>query len=204
MLKVIDRSPDEILSDLAYMYRRQRPEQAVELWMAAAKLDETNGLYTYRAGKTLMSLGRYAEAADQLRRSLERVPDHVPTRYCRAKSLARDGAFDEAIEEAKAVVAAQPQNAAAQSLLLHALVLSRRFDEALASYPDPKTHHLSRADILAHLVASHGRRQAPPASELTPGIRKQLASVLKEDVGSAAWTAKLMRFLLKCSSKAGP
>jgi len=198
MLKVIDRQPDEILSDLAHMYRRQRPGQAVELWLAAAKLDGTNGLYTYRAGKTLMSLGRYVEAAKQLGRSLKAVPDHIPTRYCRAKCLACSGAFEEAIQEAKAVVEAQPQNVAAQSLFLHILVLTQRFEEALDRFPSLEECRDSRTDVLAHLVASAGRRQMPPESELTAGIRRQLASVLKEDPGSAAWTKKLQRFLLRC------
>lgn len=191
--------PEEVLANQARILEREDPERAVEVWKAASKLNGLESVYFYRAGKGLMGLKRYGEAAEQFQQSLRLLPEHTATRFSLAKSLACSGQLPAALEEVDKVRDEQPLHPAAIALRFHLLVLLERYEEALDFYSKFEQDLQSASSAMARLLALRvGKGTEPLASNLKPAVRNGLSKLLRVERGTPEWLELACVVILKC------
>jgi tetratricopeptide (TPR) repeat protein len=114
--------------------QRKEFDLAKLIALRAQKLDERDADVAYLLGLVLDRQGEEGGAAAQYTRTLELAPGHLPARYALLDQAVRKEAWPKVAEQAAAVLAQEPKNAAAVLLRGIALRHTEKPDEALAAY----------------------------------------------------------------------
>jgi Flp pilus assembly protein TadD/dipeptidyl aminopeptidase/acylaminoacyl peptidase len=119
-----------IYNDLGVVLDRLgMPEDAIDAYRKALKLDPGSAAAHYNLGTSLARSGKYAEAEGHLRAALKKSPNSQ-TYTGLGIVLWQQGRADAAVVELKAAIEADPRNAAAHQELAKVLESLGRADEA--------------------------------------------------------------------------
>jgi tetratricopeptide (TPR) repeat protein len=114
--------------------QRKELDLAKLISLRAQKLDERDADVAYLLGLVLDAQGETAAAAAQYAKTLELAPGHLAARYALLDQAVKKEAWPKVVEQATAVLAEEPKNAAAVLLRGIALRHLEKTDEALAAY----------------------------------------------------------------------
>jgi len=125
----VEKYPDDFSSNLqfgALALSRLDAAGAASALAVAVRTKPEDPIAHNLYGSALQTLGRFPEALAQFQIAVRLKGDFVNARYNLARALIKAGRLDEAIENLRAVVAAYPNDAAAQGYLAQALALRAR------------------------------------------------------------------------------
>jgi tetratricopeptide (TPR) repeat protein len=137
--------------------------------LRAQKLDERDPDVAFLLGEVLDRQGDEAGAAAQWTRTLDAAPGHLPARYALLGQAVRKEAWPRVAEQAAAILAAQPKNAAVVLLRGIALRHSDKADEALEAYE--KAEKLA-GGTLPEVYLARGVLYMREKSECEPALRE--------------------------------
>jgi len=114
--------------------QRKELDLAKLIALRAQKLDERDADIAYLLGLVLDRQGEEAAAGAQYTKTLELTPGHLPARYALLEQAVRKEAWPRVAEQAAAVLAEEPRNAAAVLLRGIALRHAEKPDEAMEAF----------------------------------------------------------------------
>jgi tetratricopeptide (TPR) repeat protein len=147
--------------------QRKELDLAKLIALRAQKLDERDAEIAFLLGEILDRQGESAAAAAQYGRTLELAPGHLPARYALLDQAVRKEAWPVVADQAAAVLAEQPKNAAVVLLRGIALRHADKVDEALEAYE--KAEKLSGGS-LAEVHLARGVLLMRDKSECEPAL----------------------------------
>lgn len=172
-------------------YQAGRLEDASDLILRAADLDETNPVYHANCGAVLNLLGRAAEAEAASRHVIDLVPDHAEAHNNLSVALDLQGRTDEALVACRRAIELKPDYAEAHINLGNMRFRQGFLDDAVAAYREAVRlapgNAMARANLAAALrrqgalgeaeaVAREAIRRSPSYAE----AHNNLGTVLKD------------------------
>lgn len=172
-------------------YQAGRLEDASDLILRAADLDETNPVYHANCGAVLNLLGRAAEAEAASRHVIDLVPDHAEAHNNLSVALDLQGRTDEALAACRRAIELKPDYAEAHINLGNMRFRQGLLDDAVAAYRAAvrlaPANAMARANLAAALrrqgaldeaeaVAREAIRRSPTYAE----AHNNLGTVLKD------------------------
>lgn len=144
---------------------RKELDLAKLIALRAQKLDESDADVAFLLGEVLDRQGEEGAAAAQWNKTLAIAPGHLPARYALLDQAVRKEAWPRVAEQAGAILAVEPKNAAVVLLRGIALRHAEKTDEALEAFE--KAEKLSHG-VLAEVYLARGILLMRDRSECEP------------------------------------
>ncbi len=141
-------------------YQAGRLEEAGDLILRAAELDETNPVYHANCGAVLNLLGRAAEAEAASRHVIDLVPGHAEAHNNLSVALDQQGRTDEALVACRRAIELKPDYAEAYINLGNMRFRQGLVDDAVAAYREAVRLAPANAMARANLAAALRRQGA--------------------------------------------
>jgi len=182
-LEFLNRLPRELLAvtDLIHEQELYKAEQMCREFLQAHK-------HHIEAMRLLadigLRMGIYDDAEFLLESCVELAPEYLPARIDYLNILIRKTRFAEALEQARILLADQPENPALRTSLATALVGVGNFDEGIRAYQSVLDHHPDNYQVW--LLLGHAHKTVGDLPSAIAAYRR--AYELKADFGDAYWS----------------
>ncbi|RKZ31323.1 hypothetical protein DRQ36_02520 [bacterium] len=164
---VQDYIPDdpEIIRSIADLYiKTGKPEEALEEYERAIKIDPDNEYYRRGAAEAASQMGDYDKAVDQFRWIIENGSPDFTVRFQYSFALINIGKLKKALKELRRLIEDYPEEPAPWSLLGDIYMTRSEFDLAIESFSSAIALDSSYAQAYLGLAAAYEASDMPDSS----------------------------------------